>query len=105
MYLKIDSSDGVLLSECICRQTAGHSSSTIEKYGQWVGSARAMSHIYIIMTVNLVKGVNLLTHQSVLAQVQCHQKSASCLIEETQKLQQDTGVQCEATWSRVMTLA
>ena len=50
-----------------------------------------------LVSVSLVKNVNLLPHQSVVAQVQCNQKAVTCFIEEAQGLQQETGVLCEAT--------
>ena len=50
-----------------------------------------------IVSVHLVKSVNLLPHQSVVAQVQCNRKAVTCFIEEALGLQQETGVLGEGT--------
>lgn len=50
-----------------------------------------------LVQVSLVKSVNLLPHQSIVAQVQCDMKDTTCLVEQPESLLQETGVQVEAT--------
>ncbi len=50
-----------------------------------------------LVQVSLVKKVNLLPHQSIVAQVHCDAKEVACLIEQPERLVLETGVQVEAT--------
>ena len=47
--------------------------------------------------VSLVKSVNLLPHQSIIAQVQCDTRNTTCLVEQPESFLRESGVQVEAT--------
>ncbi len=51
-----------------------------------------------LVQVSLVKKVNLLPHQSIVALVHCDTKEVACLIEQPERLVLETGVQVEATF-------
>ena len=83
----MDSPDGLFLSEGVCRQLGiikyhdeirpvkdSKSSKTDLKTDQGTSLSRVP-----LVQVSLVKSVNLLPHQSIVAQVQCDMKDTTCL--------------------------
>ena len=102
VYLKMNSPDGLLLSEGACRQFGIISyhpevHPLREAKNQTNTESSATESKVPLVKVSLVRTVNLLPHQSIIAQVQCSERSATCLVEPTQCLEQETGVQVEAT--------
>ena len=94
--------DGLLLSEGVCRQLGIISyhpevHPLREAKNQTNTESSATESKVPLVKVSLVRTVNLLPHQSIIAQVQCSERSATCLVEPTQCLEQETGVQVEAT--------
>ncbi len=95
VYLKMDSPDGLLLSEGVCRQLG------IIMYHNEVrpvktNSGKTTLRDESLSTVPLVQ-VNLLPHQSIVAQIHCDAKEVACLIDQPERFLLETGVQVEAT--------
>ena len=92
VYLKMDSTDGLLLSEDVCRQLG------IVQYHQEVRPVDKVSRNRVPqVSVDLVKRVNLLPHQSIVAQVRCEQSTGTYLVEQALDLEPASGVTCEPT--------
>lgn len=98
VYLKMDSPDRLLLSEGVCRQLGiimyhNEVCSVKTNSGKTAPRDKSLSTVPLVQ-VSLIKKVNLLPHQSIVAQVNCDTKS---LIEQPEHFLLETGVHVEAS--------